>query len=264
MPKLAANLSLMFPELDFLDRFAAAANAGFKGVEMLFPYAYPAEVIQAQLEAHGLELVLFNMPPGDWDAGERGLACVPGREDAFKAGVEQALAYARTLGCKRVHCMAGLTPEGYSPQEVRALYLNNLRLATQHFEPDGIHVLIEPINTRDMPGYYLTYSLQALDILDELGAGNAALQFDLYHAQIMQGDLSQTLSRHIDRIAHGQIADTPGRHEPGTGEINYPFLLDHLDGLDYRGWVGCEYRPRAGTLDGLSWATPYLTSSQGR
>lgn len=258
MPKLAANLSMMFNEIDFIDRFEAAGAAGFKGIEYLFPYACEADDLRRRLDTSGLTQVLFNMPPGDWAAGERGLACLPDRTDEFKAGVDLALTYARALGCKRIHAMAGLIPEGFGPREIRETYVNNLAYAAERLKEQGITLLIEPINTRDMPGYYLNYSLQTFDIIEDVGADNIALQYDVYHAQVMEGDIAPTLSKFIDRIGHVQIADTPGRHEPGTGEINYPFVLSHLDAIGYQGWVGCEYIPADTTLGGLGWADAYL------
>ena len=253
MPRFAANLSMLFTELPFLDRFAAAREAGFTAVEFLFPYAYPAAQIGALLRRHGLELVLHNLPPGDWDAGDRGLACDPQRSSAFRASVQQALAYATALGVPRVHCMAGIVPDGVSPQLARATYVDNLHYAAALFAPHGIDVLIEPINTYDMPGYFLTGSRQALDVIADCASPNLFLQYDVYHMQRMEGGLAGTLRAHLPMIKHVQVADTPGRHEPGSGEIAYGELFALLDALGYDGWIGCEYRPANGTVAGLGW-----------
>ncbi len=257
MVKFAANLSMMFNEVDFLDRFGAAAQAGFKGVEYLFPYDFSAEDIKARLEEHGLAQVLFNTPAGDWDAGERGLACNPARVDEFREGVAKAIDYANIFGCERLHCMAGLAPDGAEPGDLRKTYLDNLRFAAEEMSRAGIKCLIEMINTRDIPGFYLNTSAQAEGILTEVGSDNLYLQYDIYHMQIMEGDLAPTLERLLPRIAHMQLADTPGRNEPGTGEINHRFLFAHIDQLGYTGWIGCEYKPATTTLEGLGWMAPY-------
>jgi hydroxypyruvate isomerase len=258
MPSFAANLSLMFPELAFLDRFGAAARAGFKAVEYLFPYAYPPDLLASRLSEAGLTQALFNLPPGDWDAGERGTAALPGREAEFRAGLDSALAYAKALRCRRLHAMAGIVPEGADPAECEAVYVRNLRFAATAAAAAGVAILIEPINTRDMPGYFLTRTAQARRVIEAVGADNLFLQYDLYHAQISEGFLSETLRANRDIIRHVQIAGVPGRHEPDDRqEINYPFLFALLDSLGYDGWVGCEYRPRGDTLDGLRWAVPY-------
>jgi hydroxypyruvate isomerase len=259
MPRFAANLSMMFNEVAFLDRFAAAAAAGFRGVEFLFPYAYEKERLAELLRLHKLELVLFNMPPGDWDRGDRGLACDPARKGEFQDGVGKSIDYARFLSCKRVHCMAGLRPAGAGDDLLRETYVSNLRFAAGELAKHGLTLLVEAINTRDMPGFYVTTSRQALGLIDEIGAPNVAFQADLYHLQIMEGDLAHTLEARRARIGHVQIADTPGRHEPGTGEIHYSFLFQHLDRLGYQGWIGCEYRPLTTTEAGLGWVRPYLT-----
>lgn len=254
MPKFAANLSFLFTDAPFPARFARAAAAGFAGVEYLFPYDWPAADIAGWLRAAGLEQVLFNLPPGDWAAGERGLACLPQRRAEFAAGVETALAYAEALGCRRVHCMAGLRPAGIAEAELRATYVANLRHAAERFAGIGATVLIEPINSRiDMPGYWLDDVAKAFSLCAEVDRSNVGVQLDLYHAQIIQGDLARTLSDNLSRIGHVQIADNPGRHEPGSGEIHYPFLFTLLDRLGYTGWVGCEYKPLAGSEEGLSW-----------
>ncbi len=254
MPKFAANLSFLFTDAPFPARFARAAAAGFAGVEYLFPYDWPAADIAGWLRAAGVEQVLFNLPPGDWAAGERGLACLPQRRAEFAAGVETALAYAEALGCRRVHCMAGLRPAGIDEAELRATYVANLRHAAERFAGIGATVLIEPINSRiDMPGYWLDDVAKAFSLCTEVDRSNVGVQLDLYHAQIIQGDLARTLSDNLSRIGHVQIADNPGRHEPGSGEIHYPFLFTLLDRLGYTGWVGCEYKPLAGSEEGLSW-----------
>jgi hydroxypyruvate isomerase len=259
MPRFAANLSMLFNEVPFLDRFAAAAAAGFRGVEFLFPYAYEKERLSELLRTHRLEQVLFNMPPGDWDRGERGLACDPARKGEFQDGVGRSIDYARALACTRLHCMAGLRPPGAGDDLVRETYVSNMRFAAGELARHGLTLLVEAINTRDMPGFYVSTSRQALGLIDEIGAPNVAFQADLYHLQIMEGDLSHTLEQRRARIGHVQIADTPGRHEPGTGELNYPFLFQHLDRLGYQGWIGCEYRPLTTTEAGLGWLRPYLT-----
>jgi len=258
MPKLAANLSMLFNEVDFLDRFAAAAAAGFKGVEFLFPYAFPAEAIAERLQAAGLAQALFNMPPGDWEAGERGMGCLADRRGEFQDGVERAIGYARALGCPTIHAMAGNAPAGGDRDRLTAAFVENLRFAADECAKAGLTVVIEPINSRDMPAYFLNTSAQALDILARVGAANAKLQYDIYHMQIMEGDLAPTIERILPMIAHMQLADTPGRHEPGTGEINFAWLLPQIDRLGYSGWIGCEYRPAGDTVAGLGWARPYL------
>ena len=258
MPRFAANLSMLFTELDFLDRFEAAAKAGFKGVEYLFPYPWSADELVERLQAHGLTQVLHNLPAGDWDAGERGIACHPDRVQEFREGVDRALEYAGALGCSQLNCLAGIRPDRVSEAEARATLVDNLRFAADRLGQEGLKLLAEPINTRDIPGFFLCHTAQALEIFDEVGAGNLYLQYDAYHMQIMEGDLAPTIERHLARIAHVQVADSPGRHEPGSGEINYPFLFDWLDRLGYAGWIGCEYKPAAGTEAGLGWVRPYL------
>lgn len=254
MPKFCANLTFLFCEVPFPERFARAAAAGFTGVEYLFPYEYPPEQLAVSLRSAGLEQVLFNLPAGDWGAGERGIACQPGREAEFREGVELALTYAQALSCRRLHCLAGLRPEGVDEDEIRRTYVANIRLAADRYAAAGIQLLIEPINSRvDMPGYWLDTPAKAFDLLGEIGRPNVAVQFDIYHAQVMAGDLARTIEANLDRIGHVQVADNPGRHEPGTGEINYPYLFALLDRLGYDGWVGCEYKPMAATESGLSW-----------
>ncbi len=253
MPRFAANLSMLFTEVPFLERFERAAAAGFEAVEFLFPYAWPAAQIRALLDRHRLQLVLHNLPAGDWDAGERGIACLPDRVDEFRAGVATALEYARVLGVGQLNCLAGKAPAGVDPALLRATLVANLRHAAAELERAGLKLLVEPINTFDIPGFFVHRTAQALDILDEVGAANAFVQYDIYHAQRMEGELAATLQAHLPRIAHVQLADNPGRHEPGSGEIHYPFLFAHLDRIGYRGWIGCEYKPAAGTEAGLGW-----------
>jgi len=257
MPKFAANLSFLFTEQAFPERFRMAAAAGFKGVEYLFPYEYSPHDIAQWLRDNDLEQVLFNLPPGDWAAGERGLACLPDRHGEFAESVEQALNYAVLLDCERVHCMAGLSPAGVAEAELEKSYVANLRHAADRLATVGVTVMIEPINSRiDMPGYWLDDVSKGLRLLAAIDRPNVKLQYDLYHAQIIAGDLARTLETNIGRIGHIQIADNPGRHEPGTGEINYPFLFSLLDRLGYAGWVGCEYKPLTTTAAGLGWLPP--------
>jgi 2-dehydrotetronate isomerase len=257
MPKLAANLSFLFTEFDFLDRFAAATEQGFRGVEFLFPYDYPAAAIAERLERHRLTQALFNLPPGDHAKGERGMAALPSREAEFMAGVERALGYARALGCPRLHALAGIWPADRPRAEGEEVYIANLRRAADLLAPHGIALLIEPINDRDMPGYFLNTSAQALAILERVGRDNVRLQLDLYHCQIMEGDPTAKIRALAGRFAHVQIAGVPERHEPDLGELNYRALLDLLDETGFEGWIGCEYRPKAGTVAGLGWARPW-------
>ena len=253
MPKFAANLSMLFSEVPFLDRFERAAKAGFDAVELQFPYDVPAGEIEVRLKAHGLDLVLHNLPAGDWAAGERGIACLPDRVGEFRAGVARAIEYATALGAPQLNCLAGKVPLGADSTRLHQTFVGNLRFAAAALKHAGIKLLVEPINTYDMPGFYLNRTAQALSILDEVGSDNLYLQYDLYHAQRTEGELAATLARHLPRIAHVQLADNPGRNEPGTGEINYPFLFDHLDRIGYKGWVGCEYKPATTTEAGLGW-----------
>jgi hydroxypyruvate isomerase len=249
---------MLFNEVPFLDRFAAAAGAGFKGVEYLFPYAHPKEEIAQRLRANGIEQVLFNLPCGDWDKGERGIACLPDRVGEFRDGIGMAIDYARTLGNKQVNCLAGIAPKGAEPARLRQTFVDNLRFAADELKKAGILLIAEPINTYDIPGFYLYRTAQALSIFDEAGSDNLKLQYDIYHMQRMEGELAKTMEMLKLSIAHIQIADNPGRHEPGTGEINFPFLFSHLDRIGYSGWVGCEYKPRTTTEAGLGWMKPYL------
>ena len=256
MPRYAANLSMMFNEHPFLDRFAAARAAGFEAVEFLFPYEHPAAEIRRRLDEHGLTLALFNMPPGDWAAGERGIACLPGREAEFHDGVARALDYAAALGGALVHCMAGIPPAGVAHGTAAARFAANLDRAAERATAAGVKIALEPINHRDMPGYHLNTLEQAAAIIAALGGPERiALQFDVYHCQVSQGDVSTRLRALLPITAHVQIADVPGRHEPGTGEIGWAHILPLLDTLGYAGWVGCEYRPAAGTVEGLRWRT---------
>ena len=257
MPKFAANLTMLFTELDFPARFAAAARCGFTAVEYLFPYAYPKEQLAELLRKHGLTQVLHNLPAGDWERGERGIACHPDRVSEFREGVEQASDYARTLGCRQINCLAGLAPASVPEERTRETFVANLKYAAPRLAEHDIKLLIEPINTFDMPGFFLSTSAQALDIMREANEPNLYLQYDVYHMQMMEGNLAATIGSNLARIAHIQVADVPGRHEPGTGEINYKFLFQHLDKIGYQGWVGCEYKPLAKTEDGLGWLAPY-------
>ena len=261
MPRFAANLTLMFNEVDFLARFEAAARAGFTAVEYHFPYAYPAADLAELLRAHGLKQVLHNLPAGDWAAGERGIAILPERIGEFRAGVAQAIDYAKALGSRQVNCLAGIAPLGTESDQLRRVFVANLQFAAQALKDVGIRLLIEPINTRDIPGFFLHGTEQAASILRDVGSDNLFIQYDIYHMQIMEGDLARTILRHLPRIAHLQLADNPGRHEPDSGEINYPFLFRHLDAIGYRGWIGCEYIPARGTVEGLSWYESYRAAA---
>ena len=258
MPKFAANLSMMYQEHAFLERFGAAAKDGFKAVEYLFPFEHPAATIRARLDEHGLTQALFNGPPGDWAAGERGLASLPGREDEFKRGVATALEYARVLGNDRVHLMAGLIRPGEDRALHRATYVSNLAYAAREAAASGLTVVIEPINTRDIPGFFLNRQDEAHAICAEIGAPNLKVQMDFYHCQIVEGDLAMKLRKYIAGVGHVQIAGVPERNEPDVGEVNYPYLFRLLDELGYAGWVGCEYRPKAGTSAGLGWLKAWL------
>jgi hydroxypyruvate isomerase len=258
MPKFAANLSMMYQEHDFLERYGAAAKDGFKGVEFLFPYAYPAADLRARLTEHGLTQALFNGPPGNWEAGERGLASLPGREDEFKRSVASALEYARVLGNERVHIMAGLIRSGEDRAHYRETYVRNIAYAAKEAASAGVTVVIEPINTRDIPGFFLNRQDEAHAVCAEIGAPNLKVQMDFYHCQIVEGDLAMKLRQYIAGVGHIQIAGVPERHEPDLGEINYPYLFRLMDELGYAGWVGCEYRPKAATSAGLGWLRPWL------
>ena len=264
MPRFAANLSMLYPELDFLDRFEAAAKDGFRAVEYLFPYAYEARDLAARLSANGLQQVLFNGPPGDWEGGDRGLACLPGREAAFREGLKKALDYAAALDCPRVHVMAGLVPEGVEREAVQPVYVDNLRWAAEEAAKAGRDLLIEPINTRDIPRFFLNRQDHAHEIIDMIGAPNLKVQMDLYHCQIVEGDVAMKIRKYLPtgRVGHFQIAGVPERHEPDVGELNHPYLFAVIDEVaaqcNWEGWVGCEYRPArgavaGGTSAGLGW-----------
>ena len=257
MPRFAANLSMLYNEHPFLDRFGAAARDGFAAVEFLFPYEFPAAELAARLAAHGLQQVLFNAPPGDWASNERGVACLPGREDEFRRGVERALDYARALNCPRIHLMAGLAPEGADRARLRQTYLANLAWAAA--QARDITFVIEPINTRDIPRFFLNRQDEAHAVLADVGAPNLKVQMDLYHCQIVEGDLAKKIEAYVPtgRVGHIQIAGVPERHEPDFGELNYPYMFELIDRLSYDGFIGCEYRPRGKTSDGLGWFAPY-------
>ena len=259
MPKLAANLSMLFPELPFLERFAAAAKAGFRGVEYQYPYDWqPADIAAAARDAR-VEVVLHNMPPGDAQRGERGTACLPGREQRFRDDLERAIEYARVVRCPSLHLLAGVAPQGADRAALHATFVSNLKQAARRLAREGMRALIEPLSERTVANCFLRSSAQAAQVLDDVGAGNVLIQYDLFHMQIMEGNLAATIARLLPRIGHMQIADVPGRDEPGNGEINFDFLLRHIDALGYSGWVGCEYNPRGDTLEGLKWARPYLS-----
>lgn len=253
MPRFAANLSMLYPERPFLERFAAAAADGFEAVEYLFPYEYSPQELQQRLTDNGLVQALLNAPPGDWAAGERGIATLPGREDEFRAGFDRALEYAAVLGNTRIHVMAGLLPSQSDRAQHHGVYLENLAYAAAQAAQAGVTVLLEPINTRDMPGFFLNRQDQAQAICKEVGARNLKVQFDCYHCQIVEGDLAVKLRRDMGGIGHIQIAGVPDRHEPDLGELNYPYLFELIDELGYDGWIGCEYRPRGDTSAGLQW-----------
>ncbi len=255
MPKFAANLTMLFNELEFMDRFEAAAKAGFHGVEYLFPYAYPKEELTERLRRQELVQVLHNLPAGDWTKGERGIAVLPDRVGEFQEGVGKAIEYAQALGCTQLNCLAGIRPAGVPEDKLQATLVENLRFAADQLQAAGIRLLVEAINTRDIPGFYLCGTQQTADLIAATGSDNIFLQYDIYHMQRMEGELAATLEQHLPRIAHIQLADNPGRHEPGTGEINYPFLFAHLDRLGYDGWIGCEYKPLTTTTEGLGWVT---------
>lgn len=253
MTKLAANLTMLFTELPFLDRFEAAAQAGFKGVEFLFPYSFEAEEIGEKLNTYGLQLILHNLPAGNWENGERGIACCPDRISEFQQGVDTAIHYAKVLGVKQLNCLAGTVPFGVSAELARATFVGNVQFAAAKLQAEGIRLLIEPINHFDIPDFFLTGTHQALELIKESGTSNLFIQYDIYHMQRMEGELANTIKAHLTHIKHMQLADNPGRFEPGTGEINYRFLFQFLDEIGYDGWIGCEYKPKAGTVAGLGW-----------
>jgi hydroxypyruvate isomerase len=256
MLRFAANVSMLFCEAPFLDRFARAARAGFAAVECQFPYEAPAAEIRARLDDLGLAMVLHNLPAGDWAAGDRGIACLPHRVAEFRAGVPRAIAFAHALGVAQVNCLAGIAPPGADPAALRRTLVDNLRFAARAFAAEGLRLLVEPINTIDMPGFFVNRTAQAVALLDEVGEANVAVQYDAYHMQRMEGALAATLAEYLPRIAHIQVADHPGRHEPGTGDIHFDALFDALERLGYDGWIGCEYRPAGRTEEGLGWPPP--------
>jgi hydroxypyruvate isomerase len=258
MPRFAANLSMMYTEVPFLERFGAAAADGFTAVEFLFPYEHPATEIAARLRGHGLQQVLFNAPPGDFAAGERGIASLPGRDDEFRRGIDTAIAYAQALGCPRVHVMAGLAPDPAGRDRQWARYEERIAWAARQLAQAGLQTMIEPINTRDIPGYLLNTQAQAHALRERIGEPGLKVQMDLYHCQIVEGDVAMRIRQHLAGVGHIQIAGVPQRHEPDIGELHHPYLFALLDELGYEGWIGCEYRPRAGTSAGLGWIRPWL------
>ncbi|MGF1684064.1 hydroxypyruvate isomerase [Photobacterium minamisatsumaniensis] len=257
MPKFAANLSMLFTEYEFMARFDAAAKAGFQGVEYLFPYDFPAADIAAELEKNNLTQVLFNLPAGDWAAGERGIACLPERIEEFRSGVDKAIEYAGVLGCKQVNCLAGIKPEQVTDTDAYQVLVDNLKFAAEKLAAAGIALVVEAINTRDIPGFFVSSTQMVKDLIEDVGSQNLTYQYDIYHMQIMEGDLAATVKNNLSIIGHVQLADNPGRHEPGTGEINYSFMFKHLDEVGYDGWIGCEYVPKNGTEAGLVWLKEY-------
>ena len=259
MPKFSANLTLLLNELPFLERFAAAAGSGFKGVECQFPYEFSKTQIVEQLTRHHLTHVLHNLPAGNWSAGERGIACHPGRVDEFKFGVDRAISFAKALDCHQLNCLAGIRPEGVDPATARETFIGNLQFAAARLKVEGIRLLIEPINTVDIPGFFLHNTKQSVEIIHAVGSDNLYLQYDIYHMQIMEGELAPTIASLLPLISHLQLADVPGRNEPGTGEINYGSLLPYIDSLGYNGWIGCEYHPATTTEAGLGWVRSKLT-----
>ncbi len=258
MLKFSANLTMMFNEVDFLARFERAYRAGFKGVEYLFPYEWEKEKLADELEKHGLEQVLHNLPAGDWAGGERGIACQPARVGEFQEGVGLAIEYAKTLRCSRLNCLVGMTPKEVPPEKVCQTLIDNLRFAATALEKEGIQLLVEPLNSQDTPGFYLVHTRDALQLLEEISHKNLWIQYDIYHMQIMEGNLAKTIQANLAHIAHMQVADNPGRHEPGTGEINYTNLFRFINEAGYDGWIGCEYKPAGVTEEGLEWVKPYL------
>lgn len=258
MPKFCANLTMLFNEVSFLERFERALVTGFTAVEFMFPYEWDKQLLAAKLKECHQKQVLFNLPPGNWAAGERGIACLPDRIAEFQEGVGKAIEYARALGCSQVNCLAGIGPESQPAERVQKTLADNLRFAASALEKEGIRLLVEPINDRDMPGFFLMHTREALELFKMVGHKNLWLQYDVYHMQVMEGNLANTIRDNLARISHIQVADSPGRHEPGTGEINYTFLFNFLDEIGYKGWIGCEYRPASRTEDGLKWLQSYL------
>lgn len=257
MPKFNANLTMLFNEAAFLDRFELAAKAGFTGVEFLFPYQWPKEQLAERIEKNLLTQVLHNLPAGDWEGGERGIACIPGREGEFQDGVGLAIEYAKALKCPALNCLAGLMPEGIPEERLKETMLGNMKFAADALEKEGIRLLVEPLNSRDIPGFYLVSSEKTMELIDELDHKTIFLQYDIYHMQRMEGELINTIQSLIGRIGHMQLADNPGRHEPGTGEINFVNLFKAIDDAGYQGWIGCEYIPATSTEEGLGWMKRY-------
>ena len=253
MPKFCANLSMLFGEHDFIGRFAAAGKAGFKGVEYVGPYAFPKQQVADALHGNNMKQVLFNLPAGNWDAGERGIGCLPDRIGEFQDSVGKAIDYAKALNCTMINCLAGIRPANVAHDKAFATMAANLKFAAAALKKEGILLIVEPINSFDIPGFLLNRSRDGIAVIDAAGSDNLKLQYDIYHMQRMEGELAATLTRLMPRIGHLQIADNPGRNEPGTGEINYSFLFRHLEALGYKGWIGCEYKPKAGTVEGLGW-----------
>jgi hydroxypyruvate isomerase len=258
MLKFSANLTMMFNEVEFLDRFERAAKTGFKGVEYLFPYAWKKEQLFDQLNKYGLVQVLHNLPAGNWQAGERGIACLPGREEEFRDGVGTAIEYAKALKCSLLNCLSGIRPQGVSSEKIHQTLVENLRFAAKALDKEGIRLLVEPLNQQDIPGFSLVHIQDALQLFEEVGHPNLGIQYDIYHMQVMEGNLTKTILSNLARIGHIQLADNPGRHEPGTGEINFSNLFRFIDEGGYNGWLGCEYIPAGKTEDGLQWIKPYL------
>jgi hydroxypyruvate isomerase len=258
MPRFCANISMLFKELEFPERFEAAAQAGFKAVEIQFPYGWSQRQLGEIAQRAAVEVVLINIPAGNPEKGDRGLGCLPGRVAEFREGVARAIEYANALGCKQMNCLAGVAPPGLDHAKLRETYVSNLSFAAAELVPHGMTLLVEPINTRTIPGFYLNRSAQALALMDEAGAANLKLQYDLFHMRTMGDDLAKTIEANLARIGHMQIADVPGRQEPGTGEIDFPPLFDLIDRLGYKGWIGAEYMPKGKTADGLAWAKKYL------
>lgn len=257
MTKFAANLSMLFTEVDFMQRFKLAAKNGFKAVEYMFPYDFPAEAIKQELDNHQLTQVLFNLPAGDWNGGERGIACLPERQDEFRQGVKQAIEYAKVLNCHQINCLVGRKDSHLSDEQTLDLLAENLRYAAQMLAKENIRLLVEAVNTYDIPGFYLNKSAQAEELIKRVNHPNIYFQYDIYHMQRMEGELTETIKRLFNHIAHIQLADNPGRHEPGTGEINYAYLFKQLEAMGYQGWIGCEYKPATTTEQGLGWLKQY-------
>ena len=259
MPRFAANLSMLFTEVPFVQRFDRAAAAGFKAVEVQFPYEAPAATLRERLAANGLTMVLHNLPAGDWVAGDRGLACNPARQAEFRAGVPRAIEYATTLGVPQLNCLAGKPGSGVDEATTHRTFVDNVRFAAAECKRAGLKLLMEPINNYDVPGFWLNRTAKALAVIDEVGADNLFVQYDIYHAQRYEGEIAATMAQHLAKIGHIQFADNPGRNEPGTGELNFAFLFAHIDRIGYKGWLGAEYKPAGATEAGLGWLRTYST-----